>query len=97
MNFTNIGIQCIKVFWPKCTVFLVLHVFTIFAFDHEKEIKQKLQNLFFYQKYVHLGKNTFIHCSRITVVHIHVTVFLKNLPDLLTVTQTESNQEVTTK
>ena len=71
--------------------------FTIFAFDHEKGIKQKLQKLFFYQKYVHLGKNTFIHCSRITVVHIHVTVFLKNLPDLLTVTQTESNQEVTTK
>ena len=55
-------------------VFLVL--FTIFAFYHEKLFKQKLQKIFFYQKYVHLGEYTFIHCSRITVVHIHVSVFL---------------------
>ena len=58
----------------KMYVFLVL--FTIFAFYHEKSFKQKLQNIFFYQKYVHLGKNTFIHCSRITVLHIYVNVFL---------------------
>ena len=55
-------------------VFLVL--FTIFAFYHEKYFKQKLQKIFFYQKYKHLGENNFIHCSRITVVHIHVNVFL---------------------
>ena len=32
---------------------------------------------FFYQKYVHLGKNTFIHCRQITVVHVQVNVFFK--------------------
>ena len=55
-------------------VFLVL--LTIVAFYHEKIFKQKLQKIFFYKKYVHLGENTFIHCSRITVVHVHENVFL---------------------
>ena len=55
-------------------VFLVL--FTIFAFNNEKLFKPKLQKIFFYQKYVHLGENTLIHCSRRTVVHVHVNVFL---------------------
>ena len=55
-------------------VFLVL--FTMFAFYHEKKIKQKLEKSFFYQKYVHLGKNTFSHCSSITVIQFHVNVFL---------------------
>ena len=54
-------------------VFLVL--FTISAFYHEKYLKQKLQKISFYQKYLHLGENTFIHCSGITVVRIHVHVF----------------------
>ena len=58
----------------KMYVFLVL--FTIFGFYHEKESKQKLQKIFFYQKCVHFWGNTFIHCSRITVVHIHVKTFL---------------------
>ena len=31
-----------------------------------------MENIF----YVHLGENTFIHCSRITVVHVDVNVFL---------------------
>ena len=47
--------------------------FTIFSFYHEKHFKQKI---FFYHKYVYLGKNTLIHCSRIIAVHIHVNVFL---------------------
>ena len=55
-------------------VFLVL--FTIFAFYNENLFKTKLQKIFFYQKYVHLGKNTLIHCSQRTVVHVHVNVFL---------------------
>ena len=54
--------------------FLVL--FTFFAFYHEKDFKQKFQEIFFYQKDVHLGENTFIHCSWITVVHVYVNVFL---------------------
>ena len=57
-------------FLTQMYVYLVL--FTIFAFYHEKYFKQKMQKLSFYQKYVHLGKNTFIHCSQITVVQIHV-------------------------
>ena len=55
-------------------VFLVF--FTICAFYHEQFIKPKLQKIFFYQKYVHLGKNTFIHCSQRTVAYVHVNVFL---------------------
>ena len=56
-------------------VFLVLC--TIVAFYHEKAFKPKLQKkIFFYQNCVHLGKNTLIHCSQRTVVHIHVNVFL---------------------
>ena len=54
-------------------VFLVS--FTIFDFYHEI-FKQNGKNIFFYQKYVHLGENTFIHCSRITVVHVNLNVFL---------------------
>ena len=54
-------------------VFLVL--FTIFAFYHEFFISKngRKKN---YKKYVYLGENTFIHCSWITVVHVHVNVFL---------------------
>ena len=36
-----------------------------------------MQKLFFYHKYVYLDKNTLMHCSRITAVHIHVNVFSK--------------------
>ena len=54
-------------------VFLVL--FTIFAFYHEFFLT-KMEKKKFYQKYVHLGENTFIHCSQITAVHVHVNVFL---------------------
>ena len=61
-------------------VFLVL--FAIFAFYHGTISKQKLQTMFFYQKYAHIGKTTFIHCSWITVVHVYVNVFLKNLPSM---------------
>ena len=36
-----------------------------------------------YQKYIYLGKNTFIHCSRITVVHVHNnTIFIWNSPSM---------------
>ena len=55
-------------------VFLVL--FTLFAFYHENIFKSKLQKIFFYKKFVHLGENTLIRCSQRTVVHVHVNVFL---------------------
>ena len=55
-------------------VFLVL--FTIFAFYHEQFLSKKNAKIFFYQEYVRLGENTFIHCSRITVDRVHVNVFL---------------------
>ena len=42
-----------------------------------KIFKPTLQNIFFYQKYVHLGENTLIYCSQKTVVHVHVNGFLK--------------------
>ena len=60
----------------KMYIFLALFTF-FFAFYHEKKAKN-CKKVFFYQKYVYFGDNTFIHCSRITVVHIHVNVFLLN-------------------
>ena len=54
-------------------VFLVL--FTILAFDLEKGISKNWTNIVFYQKFVHLGENTFPYCSQIIVVHVYVNVF----------------------
>ena len=68
--------------------------FLVFAFYHGKLFKP---NLFFFQEYVHLGENIFIHCSRITIIHIQVNVFSLNFAKRVNVTQTESNQEVTKK
>ena len=76
-------------FFAQMYVFLVFLHFT--AFYHEKDFKQKLQKLFFYQNCVHSGENTFIHCSQITVVHIHVYIFTRKFTQLVRVTQTESN------
>ena len=58
---------------------------------HEKYFVKKLEKIIFYQIYVCLGVNNFIHCRRITV-HGHVNIFVKKSP-----MQTESNQEVTLK
>ena len=55
-------------------VFLVLLI--IFHFDFEKFISKNCKYIFFYQKVVHLGKNTSEYCSRIIVVHVHATVIL---------------------
>ena len=62
-----------EIILAKMYVFLVL--LTFFAFYHEY-FKAKVEIIFFYQKYVHLGENTFIYCSRIIVVYVHVNVFL---------------------
>ena len=59
-------------------VFLVL--FTFFAFYNKNIFMPKLQKMFFYQKYVHLGENTLIHCCQRTVVHVYVNVFFKIHP-----------------
>ena len=56
-------------------MYAFLVVFINFAFYSEKNLSKNCKKIFFYQKYVHLGENTFIHCSRITVVHVHVNVF----------------------
>ena len=62
-----------------------------------KMFKPKLQNIYFYQKFVHLGENTLIYCSQKPVVRVHVNGFLKNSFKHAKVMQTESNQEVTKK
>ena len=83
--------------WPNCLFFVYyLHFFFLFTI---KIFKPKLQNIFFYQKYVHLGENSLIYChgSQKTVVHVHVNGFLKNSFKHAKVIQTESNQEVTKK
>ena len=54
-------------------VFLVL--FKTFDFDHEQIIRRNLKNIFFCQKFVHLGENTFIYCSWLIAVHFHVNIY----------------------
>ena len=78
-------------FWPNCMFFG--YYLQFFPFYYEN-FKPKLQNIFFYQKYVHLGEYTLIYCSQKTVVHVHVNGFLKNSFKHAKVMQTESNQEV---
>ena len=51
-------------------VFLVLYI--IFAFYHEKKISKNAHK----PEKCKLGQNTFIHCSRLTVVHVYLNVFL---------------------
>ena len=48
---------------------------TNFHFYHEKFTNKNCKYIFFYHNFVHLGKNTSIYCSRIVVVHVHVTIF----------------------
>ena len=68
-----------------------LHFFPFYYEDFEAKIAKHI----FYQKYVHLGKNTLIYCSQKTVVHVHVNGFLKNSIEHAKVMQMGSNQEVT--
>ena len=46
--------------------------------NYHKRFKQKLKIIFFYQKYVHVFENTVITCSQITVIHVHVIIFVYN-------------------
>ena len=55
-------------------VFLVL--ITILAFDLETFISKIWKNILFYQKFVHLGENTFPYFSRIVAVDVHVNGFI---------------------
>ena len=66
-------------------------------FYHEKIFKQKFpkKNYFSTINMCFWAKKTLIHCSPIIVVQIHVNVFSLNFTQRLTVTQTESNQELT--
>ena len=73
MNYSNLTIMYESIF---AQMYVLLVLFTIFAFYHDNFFKPKLQKIFFYQKYVYLGKNTLIHCSQRTVVHVYVNAFL---------------------
>ena len=77
MNYSNLTTMYESIF---AQMFVLLVLFTFFAFYHEKFIKPKLQKIFFYQKYVYLGENTLIHCSQRTVVHVYVNLFFKIHP-----------------
>ena len=57
-------------------IYVVLVLYIIFAFYRENFLSKNWKKVFFYQKYVNQGENTFIHCSRLTVVHVYVNVFL---------------------
>ena len=75
-------------------IYVLLALFTFFLlFTMKINLSKNCQKI--YQKRVHFGKYTFIHCSRITVVHVYANVFSLKFTQHVTVTQTESNQEVT--
>ena len=60
---------------------------------HLKCIEAKMANIMFLQEIHIFGENTFIHCSRITVVHVDVNICLI-FTQRVTRMQTQSNQEV---
>ena len=66
MNYSN-PITMYESIFAKMYVLLVS--FTILAFYHENVLSQNCKKISFYQKYMHLGENTLIHCSQRTVVH----------------------------
>ena len=55
-------------------VFFVL--FTIFAFYNENLFKPKLQKNIFVAEICTSGRNTLIHSSQRTVVHVHLKICL---------------------
>ena len=59
-------------------VFLHFNDFTMIKILSKKCKKKKI----FYQNCVYSGENIFIHCNQITVVHIHVNIFLDNSPSM---------------
>ena len=61
-------------------IYLYLVLFTIFAFALDLFTGYKWKNILFYQKFVHLGENTFQYCSRIIAVHVYVNVYSKVHP-----------------
>ena len=61
-------------------IYVFLVSFTNFHFTLEKFISKNCKYIFFYQKFVHLGENISIYCSRIIVVHVRSTVFSKVHP-----------------
>ena len=65
-------------FLTQIYVFLV--IFTIFHFDLEKFISKNCKNIFFYQKFVHLGENSSKYCSRIILLMFMQLVFSKVQP-----------------
>ena len=69
-------------------IYVFLVSFTVFAFDLETFISKNWKNILFYQKFVHLGKNTFPYCSLIIAVHVYVNVFIK-LTQRVTILQME--------
>ena len=73
MNYSNLTTMYESIF---AQMYVLLVLFTIFAFYHEIFLSQNCKKIFFYQKYVYLGENTLIHCSQRTVVHVYVNAFL---------------------
>ena len=55
-------------------IYVFVLLFTFFHFDLEKFISKNCKYIFFYQKFVHLGKKPSKYCSWIIVVHVHATV-----------------------
>ena len=75
--------------------FLVL--FTIFHFDLENFISKNCKYIFFYQKFVHLGRNNFVILYSDNCSSCSCNYFFLKFIQRVTILQTVANQEVTLK
>ena len=66
-------LQLSGVFWPNICISGIIYNFFILT-------KQNCKYIFFYQIFVHLGKNSSIYCNLIIIVHVHATFFSKVHP-----------------
>ena len=73
MNYSNLTIMY-EVFLAQMYVLLVL--FTIFAFYHENLLSQNCKKYFLPEICIFGQKKTLKHCSQRTVVHVYVNAFL---------------------
>ena len=73
MNYSSLNTMYESMF-TQMYIFLVEKYFLQFWLKQIFMVSS--ENCKLYQKYIHLGQNTLIHCTRISVVHVHVNIFI---------------------
>ena len=70
--FMNMNISSLTIMYDS--IFAQMYIFLIEKYFFAILVKSKICKE--YQKYLYLGQNAFIYCSRITVVHVHVNILI---------------------